>query len=116
MMSYSAAIWANATPLGVLGSAGLVGGQHCAGVLEHSEQDAADGGLIVGPRVVLGGRLVQGDVRVVGVAAAGHRDVQVLPSGGAGDQDMGGVHGQSLGTVGGDRVPEVEVLGDVVGW
>ena len=60
-------------------------------------------GVVVGP--------VQDHVRLVGLLAAGHRDVEVLPRGSRLDQHMGGIDGQALGAVGGDGVAEVDVLG-----
>lgn len=59
---------------------------------------------------------VEGDVGVVGVPAAGHRDVEGFPGGGGFDEHVRGVGGGALGAVGGDCVAEVDVFGDVGGW
>ena len=67
-----------------------------------------------GVRVAVVG-LVERDVRDVGLPAAGHRDVEVLPRRRWRDDDVGRVDGDALGAVGGDGVAEVEVLADVLG-
>jgi hypothetical protein len=48
-------------------------------------------------------------VRVVGVGAAGQRDVGVLAVLGPGDHRQAGVHGPALRDVIGDRVPEFRI-------
>ena len=99
----------------VLGLHRLVRGQACAAVLEHAEQHRPSGDVIgLGSRVAVVG-LVESDVRDVRLPAAGHRDVEVLPGRRRGDDDVGRVDGDALGAVGGDGVPEVEVLADVLG-
>ena len=92
-----------------------MGRQLHARVLEDAEQDRLRAHVLRGWRGVRVVGPVQRDVRDVGVAPAGHGDVQVLPSGRAGHDDMSGADGQPLGTVGGDGVAEVHVLGHVVG-
>ena len=64
----------------------------------------------VGVRVVAGV-----DVELVGVAAAGRGDVQDFSSGGRGDVGVGGVDGAALGAVGCGRIPEVDMVTDIVG-
>src|SRR5699024_830939 len=52
-------------------------------------------------------RFVYGDIGMVGVAAAGHRDVEVLPCRRCGHDRMRGVGRYPLCSVRGDGVPEV---------
>ena len=70
-------------------------------------------GLDVGQLVA--GRVhgVGGDVRGVGVAAAGHRDVQRLPRHARCGEHVTGFHGQALGPMSRGGVAEVDVLGDI---
>ena len=56
-----------------------------------------------------------GEVDVVGVPAAGHRDVEQLPGFLAGGDGVAGVGGDALGAVHGGGVAELDVVGDVVG-
>ena len=55
------------------------------------------------------------EVEVVGVPAAGERDVEQLPGFAAGQDGVAGVDGLALGGVDGAGVAELDVLGDVVG-
>ena len=59
---------------------------------------------------------VEGDVGVVGVAAASHPDVEVLTGHPRSSDDVRGVDGAGLSTVRGDRVTELDVLRDVLRW
>ena len=104
-------------PLVLLGDDGLVGGQFRSDVLQNAVQDAACGrvGVVAGVRLVVVVGAVEDHVGMVGVAAAGHGDVEVLPGRGRFDQDMRGVGRDALGPVGGDRVAEIDVLGHVLG-
>ena len=97
---------------------GLVGGEFGSGVLQYSVEHAACGRVRVVAGVWLGVVVgaVEGHVGVAGVPAAGHRDVEGFPGGGGFDEHMCGVGGGALGAVGGDRVPEVDVFGNVGGW
>ena len=83
----------------VLGLADLLGGGQVAVVAAHDAgEDRFGGGLLVG--LVAGRRGVAGDdVGGVGLAAAGHADVQGLPGQRVGDQEVGGVDGAALGDV-----------------
>jgi hypothetical protein len=83
----------------VLGLADLLGGGQGAVVAAHDiGEDRFGGGLLVG--LVPGWRGVAGDdVGGVGLATAGHADVQSLPGQGLGDQEVGGADGAPLGDV-----------------
>ena len=85
-----------------------------AAVLEDAEQHGPRGDVVRLGRGVAVVGLVERDVRDVGLAAAGHRDVEVLPRRRRGDDDVRRVDGDALGTVRGDGVPEVEVFRDVL--
>ena len=101
----------------LLGGDGLVCRQLSTAVMEDAVEDCAGGGVGVVARmrggVVVGA--VEDDVGLVRFAPAGHRDIQVLPGRGRLDEDVGGVGGDALGAVGGDRVAEVDMLGHIVG-
>ena len=60
-------------------------------------------------------RRVEDQVRLVAVAAAGHRDVERLSGGRGVGQHMGGVGGHPLGAVHGRGVGQFHVPPDVVG-
>ena len=82
-----------------LGLADLLGGGQVAGVAVHDAgEHGFGGGLLVGLLAGRGG-VAGDDVRGVGLAAAGHADVQGLPGQGVGDQEVGGVDGAALGDV-----------------
>ena len=98
----------------VLGLDRLGGREVGAAVLEDAVQHGPRGDVIRLRRGVAVVGLVEGDVRDVGVAAAGHRDVEVLPRRRRRHDDVRRVDGDALGTMRGDGVPEVEVLGDVL--
>lgn len=55
------------------------------------------------------------DVSVVGVASAGHGDVEQVADSGLAEDGEAGVGGDSLGGVHGGRVAETDVLAEVVG-
>jgi hypothetical protein len=97
----------------VLGLADLLGGGQVAVVaLHHAGEDGFGGGLLVG--LVSGwGGVAGDDVGGVGLAAAGHADVQGLPGQGVGDQEVGGVDGAALGDVDVAGVGEFGVAGQV---
>ena len=83
----------------VLGLADLLGGGQVAVVAAHDAgEDRFGGGLLVGLVAGWGGGAGD-DVGGVGLAAAGHADVQGLPGQGVGDQEVGGVDGAALGDV-----------------
>ena len=63
---------------------------------------------------VFGGALVE--VGGVGVAAAGHRDVEQCAAGVFAEDGVAGVGGDALGGVHGDRVAEADVLAQVVAF
>ena len=86
-------------PDSVLGLADLLGGGQVAVVALHDAgEDGFGGGLLVG--LVPGWGGVAGDhVGGVGLAAAGHADVQGLPGQRVGDEEVGGVDGAALGDV-----------------
>ena len=85
-----------------------------AAVLEDAVQHGPRGDVIRLGRGVAVVGLVESDVRDVGVAAAGHGDVEVLPRRRRCHDDVRRVDGDALGTVRGHGVPEVEVFGDVL--
>ena len=72
---------------------------------------------LAGEVVPIGGPVpvgvVEDEVGLVGVPAAGHRDVERLPGGRGVGQHVRGVHGHALGAVRGGRVAEFDVLADV---
>jgi len=105
-------------PLVLFGDDGFVGGQFGAGVLQNAVEDASCTrvGVLAGVRFCMVVGVVEDHVGMVGVAAAGHGDVEVLSCGGRLDEDVRGVGGDSLGAVGGDRVPEIDMLGRIPGW
>ena len=97
----------------VLGLADLLGGGQVAVVaLQDAGEDGFGGGLLVG--LVPGWCGLAGDhVRGVGLAAAGHADVQGLPGQRVGDEEVGGVDGAALGDVDVAGVGELGVAGEV---
>src|SRR5690606_32044443 len=95
--------------------AGVVGGGLLAGVGEDPLEHGLGAGCLLGRRLVGGGVVVGDDVGVVGVAAAGHGDVERFAGHAGYCDDVGGVDGGALGAVGGDGVAKLDVLGDVVG-
>lgn len=117
-ISCSAASWpmlADASCSAVMVS---VGGELGTDVLEHSEHHRSGGGfdVIAGERSVAGVvGSVDSDVGQVRMPAASKADIQVLPCHGRVDQDVGGVDGDVLCSVGGDGVAEVEVFGRMAG-
>ena len=100
----------------VLGLADLLGGGQVAVVaLQDAGEDGFGGGLLVGLAAGRGGGA--GDhVRGIGLAAAGHADVQSLAGQGAGDEKVGGVDGAALGDVDVSGVGEFGVAGEVGPW
>ena len=96
-----------------LGLADLLGGGQVTGVaLQDTGEDGFGGGLLV--RLVAGwGGVAGDDVGSVGLAAAGHADVQGLPGQGVGDEEVGGVDGAALGDVDVASVGELGVAGQV---
>ena len=72
-------------------------------------------GQAAGEHVDGGVLAVEGDERVVGMAAAGHGDVQVADVGGSVEDDEGVVDGAALGGGAGGGVAQLDVLGDVAG-
>ena len=97
----------------VLGLADLLGGGQVAVVaLQDAGEHGFGGGLLVG--LVAGRRGVAGDdVGGVGLAAAGHADVQGLPGQRLGDEEVGGVDGAALGDVHVAGVGELGVVREV---
>ena len=57
----------------------------------------------------------EGDEGLVGVAAAGHGDVEAADVGGPVEEEEGAVDGAALGGVAGRGVGQLDVLGDVAG-
>ena len=97
----------------VLGLADLLGGGQVAVVALHDAgEDGFGGGLLVGLVAGWGG-VAGDDVGGVGLAAAGHADVQGLPGQGLGDEEVGGVDGAALGDVDVAGVGELGVAGEV---
>ena len=85
-------------------------GEFSADVLHDSVEHGPGGGIGVIAWVGLAVRIigsVYGDISVVGVAAAGHRDVEVLPCSCLGHNGMRGVGRDSLSPVCRDGVAEV---------
>jgi len=78
-------------------------------VLEHAVENGVGVDLVRLGRGVAFVRLVEGDVRDVGLPPAGPGDVEVLPSRAARDDDVRGVRGDALGSVGCDGVAEVDI-------
>src|SRR5699024_10118569 len=106
------------SPAFLFGGDRLVRGEFRADVLEHPIQHGPRGGVGVIGRVrgnvgVVGG--VGCDVGVVPVAAAGHRDVEVLLGGRGRGQDVGGVDGDALGAVRRDGVAQLDMLRHIPG-
>ena len=100
----------------VLGLADLLGGGQVAVVAAHDAgEDGFGGGLLVGLVPGWGG-VAGDDVGGVGLAAAGHADVQGLPGQGVGDQEVGGVDGAALGDVDVAGVGELGVAGRGRTW
>lgn len=87
--------------------AGVVGGELLAGVGEDLLEDGPCACGLLGCRLVDVGASFGDDVGVVGVAAAGHGDVERLAGHAGCYDDVGGVDGGALGAVGGDGVAEV---------
>ena len=104
-------------PLLLFGSDGLVRGQLGTDVLEHPEQHGPAGGVGVVARMRFGVLVgpVEDHVGAVGVLAAGHRDVKVLPRRGRLHQHVRGIDGDALCPVGGDRVTKINMVGHVGG-
>jgi hypothetical protein len=83
------------------------GRQVSAAVLEDAVQHGPGGDVVrLGRRVAVVG-LVEGDVRDVGLAAAGHGYVEVLPRRRRGHDDVRRVDGDALGAMRGHGIPEV---------
>ena len=103
----------------LVGADRVVRGRFGGGVGRDRGQDLAGGVLIeLADQIVPvsgpgAGGLVEGEVGVVGVPAAGHRDVERLPGGSTVGQHVGGVHGEALGAVRGDRVAELDVFSHI---
>jgi hypothetical protein len=85
----------------------FVGGLFDAGVVEDGFEDVLHGLFGVGFVKVRTG-LVGGDVGVVCVAAAGHADVHQGTGEVVGDQQVGGVDGGALGSVGRGGIGEFD--------
>ena len=93
------------------GGLGAAGGQ---GVVE--DVAGREGGPVqTGDVVSVAGGGAGGDPGVVGLPSAGEADVERLPRSARGEDEVGGVGGEALGAVDGDRVAEVDVLGEVAG-
>ena len=93
------------------GDLGLVAGEDLLEDVDRGQRvggGRGDDGVLVA--------VADGDqVDVVGVAAAGERDVQLLAGFGSGGDGVAGVGGDSLPAVHGGGVAELHVRGDVVG-
>ena len=79
-------------------------------MLKDAEQDAAGGGFEVVAGMGLGVvfvRAVDSDIGMVCLAATGNGDIEVLPRRRGGDNNMGGVSGDALRPMGGDRISKV---------
>ena len=79
------------------------------GVLQHPVEDATGGGVgvVAGVRLCMVVGAVEDHVGMVRLSAAGHGDVEVLPRACWFDQDVSGVGGDALGSMGGHCVAEV---------
>lgn len=100
----------------LFGGDGLVRRLLGALVADHAVEDRVDGRLLVVLLVAFEVRLVGGDVGDVASSAAGHRDVEALPSHRGGVHDrVRRVHGRSLRPVHRERVAQVDAVGHVGG-
>lgn len=92
-------------------------GQLGSNVLQDAVEDGAGRGVGVVAWVRVGVLVgpVEDHVGVVGVLAAGHCDVEVLPCGGRFHQDVCGVDGDALRSVGGDRITQIDMIGHIRG-
>ena len=87
-------------------------------MLKHALEHGAGSrvGVLAGLRhAVRGIEPIRGDIGSVRVSAARHGDVEHFPGRGGFDECVCGIDGDALGTVRGDGVAEVEVLGNVGG-